>query len=170
MVSGFLAIANQFVFAGLPVVRQTIELGGTLDPAPVAGGGGAHHIGAEAVAEHVVSGDLLQVVDEVDALGVGHLGENLPVGMGGRDALFVAVGTAVSQLGAVLDDGQGGDVAAVGSLAVEDIQDLLDHPVGLAGLGGLEGGVGSRGAERGLAEVLHGVIDFNCYFLSSIQR
>ena len=145
-------------------------MGGALDPAPIAGGGGADHIGAEAVAEHIVRGDLLQVVDEVDALGVGHLGENLPVGVGGRDAVRIPVGTTVSQLGTHLDDGQGGDVAAVGALTVEDIQDFLDHPVGLTGLGGLEGGVGTGAAGDGLDEMLsHDIVVFSC-FLSSIQR
>ena len=144
----------------LAVVRQTIEPGGTGDPPPVAGLGRPHHIGAKTIAKHIVSGDLFQVVHEVDGLGVGHIGENLPVGVCHSDALFVAIGTAVSQLGTILDDGVGGEVATILTLTMQNVQNLLHHPVGLTGLGGLEGGVGPGRTGRGLEP--DSVILFHC--------
>lgn len=145
----------------LSVVRETIELGCTRHPAPVAGLGTPDHIRAETVAENIVRGNLFKVVHKVNGLDVGHLGKNLPIGMGLGDSLTVLVGAAVSQLGTHLDDGVGGEVPAIDSLSLKDVKDLLDHPVGLSGLGGLEGGVGpgrtGRGLEPDSVILFHGV-------------
>ncbi len=141
----------------LPVVRQAIEFLTSSHPLPVAGLGRPDHISAEAIAKDIVRLNLLKVVDEVDGLGVGHLGEDFPVGVGASDALIVPVRTAVTSLGAAFDDGVCGKVLSIVALPGKNVKDFLNHPVGLTGLGSLEGGVGSGGTGRSSgSNVFHG--------------
>ena len=140
----------------LPVVRQAIEFLTTSHSLPVTSLGRSDHISAKAIAQHIVSLNLFQVVDEVDRMRISHLREDFPVGVGTGNALFILVRTAVTSLGTTIDNGLGGEVLPIEALLVQNVKDLLNHPVSLSGLTGLEGGVGSGGTGRSLgADVSH---------------